>query len=348
MAEDLRKVFAIIPQNYLRKVFAIIPQNYRPMVIFIDDLDRCSPNKVADVVEALNLFLAGEFPDCMFVLGIDDEMVAAALDKAHGDVIAKLPSYAKSASIGWRFMDKFVQLPFIVPPPGSNELSEYVASLFSYGERRAGLDMGARDKAARVVEQPGGNAVAPADIVEKVASDRGLGDSQREQLRKEVEVLQEMDRNIQAFSDKEDQIKKYLLDSAARFSSNPRDLKRFVNVFRFYYFLRAAREARGEPVPSLDQVSRWITLSLRWPEVVRWLRRVEISQNTAASSRLGALEALGESAGDSWNDQVASTLKLTAKAAPWIEDAGIADFFRREAGRPQRERISSSCGKGLW
>jgi len=94
----------------LKRVFRVIPAKYLPMVIFIDDLDRCSPGKVADVVEALNLFLAGEFPDCMFVLGIDDEMVAAALDKAHSEVIAKLPAYARSTSIGWRFMDKFVQL----------------------------------------------------------------------------------------------------------------------------------------------------------------------------------------------------------------------------------------------
>ena len=104
VTEDLKKALELIPQEH-------------PVVIFIDDLDRCSPNKVADVIEAVNLFLAGEFENCMFVLGIDAEVVAAALNKSHGDVFAQMPSYAQTTSIGWRFMDKFVQLPFVIPAP---------------------------------------------------------------------------------------------------------------------------------------------------------------------------------------------------------------------------------------
>ena len=70
------------------------------MAVFIDDLDRCSPGKIAAVVEAINLFLAGESSECIFNLDIDDQMVAAAVVMAHGDVKSMLPSFAKSASIG--------------------------------------------------------------------------------------------------------------------------------------------------------------------------------------------------------------------------------------------------------
>ena len=136
----------------LKRVFAAIPKKDLPMVIFIDDLDRCSPGKVASVVEAINLFLAGEFPDCMFVLGIDDEMIAAALDKAHSDVIANLPAYTKSSSIGWRFMDKFVQLPFVIPLPAERDLAKYVNSLFSK-DGSGSVDLDVLDRAARLFEQ---------------------------------------------------------------------------------------------------------------------------------------------------------------------------------------------------
>ncbi|MGF7001430.1 hypothetical protein P3T25_009823 [Paraburkholderia sp. GAS32] len=97
----------------LRRVFNSLPTD-NGLVIFIDDLDRCSPSKVANVLEAVNLFLAGDFPDCCFVLGMDAEMVAAALQFAHRDMTANLPSDAR-IPIGWRFMDKFVQLPFVIP-----------------------------------------------------------------------------------------------------------------------------------------------------------------------------------------------------------------------------------------
>ncbi|MDQ3919322.1 MAG: P-loop NTPase fold protein, partial [Acidobacteriota bacterium] len=109
---DLRRVLASVPRR--RREGGEGEQNLR-IVVFIDDLDRCSPTKVAQVVEAVNLFLAGDFKDCMFVLGMDAEMVAAALQAAHKDVIACLPTDA-GIPVGWRFMDKFVQLPFLIPP----------------------------------------------------------------------------------------------------------------------------------------------------------------------------------------------------------------------------------------
>ena len=92
----------------LKITIELVAPSSRPLVIFIYDLDRCSPGKVSAVVEAINLFLAGEFEHCMFVLRIDDEVVAAALNKAHADVFAQMPAYARATSIGWRFMDKFV------------------------------------------------------------------------------------------------------------------------------------------------------------------------------------------------------------------------------------------------
>jgi uncharacterized RDD family membrane protein YckC len=63
--------------------------NKTPLVIFVDDLDRCVPHKVAEVVEAINLFLCGDYPNCIFVLAMEPGMVAAALQVANKDVIEK-------------------------------------------------------------------------------------------------------------------------------------------------------------------------------------------------------------------------------------------------------------------
>src|SRR5512146_31070 len=55
----------------------------KPLVIFFDDLDRCSFGTVAEVVEGLNLFLAGQFPHCVFVIGMEPTLVAAQLAVAY-------------------------------------------------------------------------------------------------------------------------------------------------------------------------------------------------------------------------------------------------------------------------
>ena len=337
--------------NDLRKVFELIPKKYRPMVIFIDDLDRCSPNKVSDVIEAINLFLAGEFPDCMFVLGIDDEMVAAALDKAHSDVISKLPSYAKSASIGWRFMDKFVQLPFIVPPPTRDELKKYADSLFSEDSAEVvEIDIQTRNRVTQVIESAGVDAKAPQQIVHEAAKGQSLSVQQQRTLEDEVVVIQQMDRNIRAFSDEEKKMRDLLTTSAANFSTNPRDIKRFVNVFRFYYFLRAAREARRNPVPSLSQLSRWILFSLKWPEAVRYLWRTQLAPDVVRHPQLESLEKVGNEFQnlDDWRKGAALALGMKADENPWFSSQEVMRFFKAESEFAEEERLSASCGKGLW
>ncbi len=119
----------------LQRVFECIPEKYKPLIVFIDDLDRCSPGNVAKVMEAVNLFLAGEFPNCVFVLGMDSELVAAALQAAHSDMIAALDNRTKTP-VGWRFMDKFIQLPFIIPPCESDGIDRYTTTLFSSHHRQ--------------------------------------------------------------------------------------------------------------------------------------------------------------------------------------------------------------------
>jgi hypothetical protein len=43
------------------------------LIVFVDDLDRCLPEKTIEVLEAIKLFL--DVPGCVFLLGIDHEAV---------------------------------------------------------------------------------------------------------------------------------------------------------------------------------------------------------------------------------------------------------------------------------
>jgi phospholipase C len=334
-----------------KRVFAIIPKKDLPMVVFIDDLDRCSPGKVAAVVEAINLFLAGEFPDCMFILGIDDEMVAAALDKAHSEVIAKLPAYARSSSIGWRFMDKFVQLPFIMPSPSPQDLANYVDSLLSEDGPPEDPGPDALDHAAGLVEQHADSSLTPEQVVQQVADQRPLAQSQQEALKKDVKIIQEMNDNIRLFTDREESMRALISKDARKYFNNPRDMKRFVNLFRFYYFLRAAREVKEEPVVSIEQLSRWLVFSLRWPEVDRWLRRHPASEDDSASSPLAIFEHAAATPHNlaAWQEELDKSLGLKLDQTPWLADGELFTFFQTEVSDfKEGDRLSSCSDKGLW
>jgi len=88
------------PFNELRK----IPQalDGRRIVVLIDDLDRCSPEKVVSVLESINLVM--DVPGLIFVLALDYDVLIKAIN-------IKYPHVS-----GDEFIRKMVQIPFRVPP----------------------------------------------------------------------------------------------------------------------------------------------------------------------------------------------------------------------------------------
>jgi len=130
--------FLYLVHTDMKRVLDIIATPDRPLVVFVDDLDRCSPAIVAQVIEAINLFLAGEFQNCIFVLAVEPAVVAANVEVAYKDLVGNLKAdrlQGDWSSIGWRFLEKIVQLPLSLPRPDSKDplVVTYVDSLLTAG-----------------------------------------------------------------------------------------------------------------------------------------------------------------------------------------------------------------------
>jgi len=92
------------------------------LVIFIDDLDRCLPEKTVQVLEAIKLFL--DKPGCVFVLGADVSLVYQAVREHYKSVA------------GYRaddYIEKIIQLRFSLPPIGQERMDAYVRQQISAG-----------------------------------------------------------------------------------------------------------------------------------------------------------------------------------------------------------------------
>jgi KAP family P-loop domain len=98
------------------------------IVIFVDDLDRCTPDTVRQVIDGINSFFTDNLP-CIFVIAMDSLIVAAALEVAQNQIISRLPEDLTYSSLGRKFMDKFVQLPIMLPPFGETAIKKYVNSI---------------------------------------------------------------------------------------------------------------------------------------------------------------------------------------------------------------------------
>jgi WD40 repeat protein len=100
------------------------------LVVFIDDLDRCSARTTAEVFEAINLFLSGTTDlNAKFVIGLDPAVVAADLDTVYKDLdVRYLLQYGDDPSPGWAFLRKVVQLPVGAPHITDPAIQRFVAA----------------------------------------------------------------------------------------------------------------------------------------------------------------------------------------------------------------------------
>ncbi|WP_071675982.1 KAP family P-loop NTPase fold protein [Nioella nitratireducens] len=98
----------------------ILDQLGRPMIVFVDNLDRCLPDVAIGTLEAIRLFLF--LPGTAFVVAADEDMIRHSVAKHFSDPNAKHVH---------DYLDKVIQVPFRVPRVGVDDVRAYMYSLFT-------------------------------------------------------------------------------------------------------------------------------------------------------------------------------------------------------------------------
>jgi KAP family P-loop domain len=88
------------------------------LVVFIDDLDRCLPDTIVDVLEAVRLFLA--VPKTAYVIGADERIIQHAVARRYPE----LPGQA--IDISRDYLEKIVQIPMRIPRMTAAEIETYL------------------------------------------------------------------------------------------------------------------------------------------------------------------------------------------------------------------------------
>lgn len=98
------------------------------IVILIDDLDRCLPRHIIDNLEAIKLFL--NVPKTAFVIAADQYIVSNAIKSEYKTIIEASKEDRHHDNLGEAYMEKFIQLPYILPKLSPKEVETYVTLLF--------------------------------------------------------------------------------------------------------------------------------------------------------------------------------------------------------------------------
>ena len=97
---------------------------FKSIIVYIDDLDRCSGERMIECIEAIKLFL--NVDHTAFVLGADERMVELAI-KEHYPIQDKDKSVIYSPFSD--YLEKLIQIPYRLPKLSFSEQATYVMFL---------------------------------------------------------------------------------------------------------------------------------------------------------------------------------------------------------------------------
>ena len=94
----------------------------KPLVFFIDELDRCRPNYAVELLEQIkHLFLV---PKIVFILSIDKEQLGNAVRGVYGSDRIDADEYLR----------RFIDLEYSIPEPKTRDFCNYLFSYFNFDQ----------------------------------------------------------------------------------------------------------------------------------------------------------------------------------------------------------------------
>ncbi len=333
------------------------------VVVFIDDLDRCPPETVSQVILAINQFLSVSVGNCrvIFILGVDMQMVANSLDASQGKwLAAEGEANQQGKSFGWRFMQKFVQLPFLIPRLDAQMSQDFVRShVVTPGvaaptpsakpvavdvetPKDTGADLTPNKVAA--ITREGVEAIEreqdPDKVLAQYTARKDRVDSAgRSQL--EAAIVR---KRLRQWEDPESKVAAKFVECAMTdLDYNPRAIKRFLNLARLLFSLSGTRVQGKSEDELILTVVRCAHLILNWPQVVMWLQRGDQQHDLSGKAQNPAkfLLKLAENAENykDWHKSIETTWGHPVD--PRAFDPNLYEFIKRTAN-PDKDGNSAT------
>ena len=280
------------PRTFLREQFAWLARRAgRPVVFFIDDLDRCERQFVVELLDGIQTLVrdAGAesappgqklpqdaqhveqagFGGPFFVIAADGNWIRACYQEKHADLAAAVGRPGQS--LGYLFLDKLFQLTVTVPSLSAASQGSFLQSLLadttdptsSGGAKRSEVEQAIRASTTQAeVQQVWRDA--DAQVREEVAP---------------LAVAKLTEPAVEART--EHQLQKF----AELLDRNPRRIKRFLNT----YTAELVTSGLDQSFPDPDSLALWTIVRMRWPTIAD---RLAANPDHIASAKKNATTAL--------------------------------------------------------
>ena len=177
------------------------------LVVIIDDLDRCLPDRIIDNLEAIKLFL--NVKNTAFVIGADPRIVRHAIEYRYKNMIDDANKENSNERIVYDYLEKLIQIPYNLPKLSDYEVQTYITLLFCENDLES-TDFNKVLEAFKNFKEHDRYSVFDFGKIKDALSD----DSKIEKLEKNVSLIAKLSPII-----------------SKNLYGNPRQIKRFLNTF---------------------------------------------------------------------------------------------------------------------
>jgi hypothetical protein len=250
----------------------------RPVMVIVDDLDRCKPDFIVDLVRGMQTLLRS--PRVMFVILGDRDWIERAFE-SHHTAMSKV-SVGPEQTLGARFVEKAIQMSFILPELGKDLQKRYVRQVL-LGYR----PMNGETLTNRISSD---TAADLRHAINTSASTTGAGALEPEKVQRDVydnlapEIRERVDRDqVAQFVNEElairaagnEEVEKdisHRLEPLAEYlPPNPRQIKRIVNAVTMYHAVAVKQTGLTPHDPRWFQLALWVIIMTEWPQTWRLL-----------------------------------------------------------------------------
>jgi hypothetical protein len=219
----------------------------RPLVVLVDDLDRCDAEYLVDLLEGIQNLFKGS--PVTYVAAADRDWICNAFEKRYSDFSPRVGEPARP--LGYLFLDKLFQISAGMPRLTQETQEQYLRSLTGFsGGGESAVTAEQRAEAHDVMAGLASEEEIQAEV--KRAESRGPAELL---AAREAAALQFTTARVEASTERR------LMSLMHLMEPNPRAMKLLVNEV-------AMAQARGTLEGRYVQAearARWSILSLRWP-----------------------------------------------------------------------------------
>ena len=283
----------------------------KKLIVLIDDLDRCLPDRIIDNLEAIKLFL--NVDNTAFIIGADQRIVRDAIRHRYKDLMAR-DDEKENKRVVVDYLEKLIQVPYNLPKLSDTEVETYITLLFC--EDEFGKDgMGDVIKAFKDFRKTDRYSVFGIEKVKAVITDSTV----KKRLEDKVTLISKLSPLI-----------------AGNLDGNPRQIKRFLNTF----ILRKKLADVAKLADFKDDVLAKLMIleyaeSNMFAELYGWQ-----AQNKGYAQELKRFEKKDEDGQHEIDDKYKSWKE--AKIIKWLEsEPFLADVDLRDYFWISRDRLES-------